>query len=83
MKNQVTSTDGTKKVTINNVSIGDKFKINPSSQIVGVIVDIQEITSKSLLTGESSVKYGLLAETDGAINRFDVAFSTVVRNRIN
>jgi hypothetical protein len=68
-------------MTINNVNIGDKFKIYPSSTKIAEVVDFYEI--KSLTTNEVVGYKCMVRGVDTlATNVHEVPFATVVRNRI-
>lgn len=68
----------TQEITINNVSIGDKFKTGKHME--AVIVDFIE---KHSMTTNQIVGYICIAKAKGqASNHFEVPFATVVRNRI-
>lgn len=71
--------ENTGKLTIKNVSIGDRFKYD--NQHISEVVDF--IEQKSMITGEI-VGYVCLAIGVGtlATNTFETAFATVVRNRV-
>lgn len=66
-------------MTINNVTIGDKFKTGKN--IVSQVVDF--IEKKSMVTGEI-VGYICIAKgvDTVAVNTFEVPFATVMRNKI-
>jgi len=69
-----------KKITINNVTIGDKFVVR-GQNIKAVVVDFQIVTS--MTTGDL-VEYLCIAQATGlSSNKFQVPFSTVVRGKIN
>ena len=67
-------------MTINNVTIGDKFKMPSNKYKVFIVVDFHEI--KSMITGEV-VCYECIAEGVETLakNRFPVPFATVARGR--
>jgi hypothetical protein len=70
-------------MTIKNVTIGDKF-INPShrkSKRVSTVIDFLEV--KSMTTGEV-VRHECIASHEfmGQVLKTDVAFASVVMNRV-
>lgn len=68
-------------ITRKGLAVGDKFK-NPSyKNSVSVVVDMLE--QKSLVSGEI-VDYVCIAQPidQPAKNRYDVPFSTVLRNKV-
>ena len=66
-------------MTINNVTIGDKFK--HGKHTICEVVDFYE--TKSMTDGETKSFQCIANGIDSfATNTFEVPFSTVVRNRI-
>lgn len=64
---------------INGVQIGDKFKTGKN--IFAEVIDF--LDCKSMKTGET-VEYKCIAQSLGlASNKFEVPFSTVLRNKID
>lgn len=68
-----------KKITINNVSIGDKF--TQGKHLKAVVVDFHIVTS---MTTGKLIKYTCIAQAMGlASNTFEVPFANVVRRKID
>lgn len=66
-------------MTINNVSIGQRFK--HGKNLTAIVVDFYEVRS---ITTNEHIKYICMAKLENglATNIFDIPFSTVVRNKI-
>jgi hypothetical protein len=65
-------------ITIKGVSIGDKFK--NGKHLIAEVVDFHE--KRSLSTNEI-VGYACIAKSTGlASNKFEVLFTTVLRNKV-
>lgn len=66
-------------MTINNVSIGQRFK--HSKNLIAIVVDFYEVRS---MTSTEHKQFICMAKLENglATNIFDVPFSTVVRNKI-
>ena len=69
-------------MTINNVTIGDKFNSKANGNVVCEVVDFYE--QKSIATGKVMGYICIAKGIDTfANNEFEVPFSTVVRFKIN
>ena len=68
-----------KKMTINNVSIGQRFK--HGKNLIAIVMDFYEVRS---LTSNKVKQYICIAKLENSLatNLFDIPFSTVVRNKI-
>lgn len=68
-------------MTIRNVTIGDKFKPN-NKHLIAEVVDFVE--TKSLVRNEVTGHICMAKLVNGiATNSFEVAFATVIRNKVN
>lgn len=65
-------------MTINNVSIGQKFK--HGKNLTAIVVDFYEVRS---ITTKEIINYICIAKLENSLatNLFDIPFSTVVRNK--
>jgi hypothetical protein len=67
-------------MTIQNVTIGDKFKVS-GKNIIAEVVDFYEV--KSMSTGKVFCYECIAQQINGlATNRFETSFAQVVRNKI-
>jgi len=66
-------------MTINNVSIGQRFK--QGKNLIAIVVDFYEVRS---MTSNEHKQYICMAKLENSLatNIFEVPFSTVVRNKM-
>lgn len=68
-----------KEITINGVTLGDKF-ISRGTKVKAIVVDFHIVTS---MTTGKLVGYKCIAQGIGvSTNQFEVPFTTVVRGKI-
>lgn len=71
-------------MTIKNVTIGDKFiaSNDTRSRRISTVIDFLKVVS--MTTGQETGDFICVAEKEflGKMEKFETAFSTVVRNRI-